>query len=252
MRKRIIIPLIVLIAAGLSAAWLLYKRVSPPQAPGARNQNTGGPAVTYAPGNAAAPAVGEALPKTVALKVPFTPQAPTANWDQLHNEACEEASALMAGAYFGGNTDPTLTAEYAEREISKLVAWEEQNFGYHLDTTAAETAKMIEQVYGLKTRLVPDFNENDFKGELAQGHLVLVSTDGRLLGNPNYKRPGPPHHMLVVKGYNGGGIVTNDPGTKNGRNYTYDFGTINSAAGDWDHAKKAVDTAKKVAIIVWK
>ena len=30
------------------------------------------------------------------LPIPFTPQAPTGNWDELHNEACEEAGAIMA------------------------------------------------------------------------------------------------------------------------------------------------------------
>ena len=43
------------------------------------------------------------VPSELHLRVPFTPQAPTANWDELHNEACEEASVLMAAAYFNGD-----------------------------------------------------------------------------------------------------------------------------------------------------
>src|SRR5687767_2969126 len=44
------------------------------------------------------------IPGTLSLPVPFTPQAPTGNWDTIHNEACEEASAIMANAYFSGMT----------------------------------------------------------------------------------------------------------------------------------------------------
>ncbi len=36
--------------------------------------------------------------------VPFTVQAPNANWDEVHKEACEEASALMILRYFDGKT----------------------------------------------------------------------------------------------------------------------------------------------------
>src|SRR3989344_4828168 len=44
----------------------------------------------------------------VNLKVPFTSQAPTGNWDLPYQEACEEASALMAIRYVFANpiTDP--------------------------------------------------------------------------------------------------------------------------------------------------
>jgi hypothetical protein len=246
MRKQIVFPLIVLIILA-GAGWLWQSRHS-------TNYNSfrsSAEPPTNRPETSLKPD-GTPLPKTALLKVPFTPQAPTANWDELHNEACEEASSLMAGLYFGGDTESTIPADKAEAEISKLVKWEEDNYGYHLDTTAAETAKMIEQVYGLKTKMLDNFTADDLKNQAAQNHLVLISTDGRLLGNPNYKRPGPPHHMLVVKGYDAQGIITNDSGTKNGRNYAYEFSTIYGAAGDWDHGKKAVDTNRKVAIIVWK
>ncbi len=62
------------------------------------------------------------IPSTKILSVPFTPQAPTANWDELHNEACEEASAIMANAYFSGMTKQTLNPDYVENEISRLTS----------------------------------------------------------------------------------------------------------------------------------
>ena len=190
------------------------------------------------------------IPKSLLLPVPFTPQAPTANWDELHNEACEEAVALMAHEYFSGNTSVTLAPSLVETEISKITDWFTKRFGYYLDTTSNETAEMIRELYDLNTELITNFSEDTIKEALAQNKLVLISFNGRLLGNPNYKSPGPIHHMLLIKGYNKEGYVTNDPGTRNGRGYTYDFETLFNAAADWDHSIKTVDLNKKIAIIV--
>lgn len=200
------------------------------------------------------------LPGTLLLKVPFTPQAPTANWDELHNEACEEASSIMVDAYFENenknnydkNADGVIDADYVEGQISKLTTWENTNLGYHLDTTSEETVQMITSVYNLSAKVDYDFSEQKIKQELAQGNLVIISFDGRLLNNPNFRQPGPPHHMLVVTGYTSQGFVTNDPGTRRGQNYAYDFDTLYNAAGDWVHSEKAVDVNKKIIIIVKK
>ena len=35
------------------------------------------------------------IPRKINLPVPFICQAPSANWDDLHNEACEEAAIIM-------------------------------------------------------------------------------------------------------------------------------------------------------------
>ena len=56
----------------------------------------------------------------------------------------------------------------------------------------------------------------------AAGRPVIVPLAGRLLGNPYYTQPGPVYHMLVVKGIaENGDIITNDVGTRHGRNLTY-------------------------------
>lgn len=255
MTKRIVFPLVIVLAL-IGGLWWWHTSSSNDLAnlpdPPIERQQGSGPGSPQNTGQDPVANNNPALPKTVSLPVPFTPQAPTANWDQLHNEACEEASVLMAAAYFGGNHNPTLSAEQAEAEISKLVQWEQEEYGYHLDTTTPETAKMIEDVYGLKTKIIENFSVDDLKSELTEGRLVIISVDGRLLGNPNFRQPGPPHHMFVITGYNSTGMVTNDPGTRRGRNYTYSFDTIYEAAGDWEHNQHAVNRSKKMAIVVWK
>src|SRR3989344_7321501 len=105
-------------------------------------------------------------PATLSLKVPFTPQAPTGNWDQLHNEACEEASAIMAAAYFSGDTRSRIPATEVEAQITALTNWQQSNFGYYLDTTAEETAEMIRGFYNLNAKIVTDYTEKDIKDAL--------------------------------------------------------------------------------------
>src|SRR5688572_5442442 len=102
MSKRIVFPLlIVLVLAGGLWYWRVQSSNPPAGRPAVtvdREQNT----KPSSGSDSQNPVADPALPKTLLLKVPFTPQAPTANWDELHNEACEEASSLMAAAYFNG------------------------------------------------------------------------------------------------------------------------------------------------------
>ena len=84
-----------------------------------------------------------------------------------------------------------------------------------------------------------------------QSRLVLLPANGRLLGNPNFRSPGP-YHMVVIRGFNQSQFLTNDPGTRKGLNYPYSFSALYNANGDFDHAKHKVDLTKKMVIVVWK
>src|SRR6056297_1274973 len=68
--------------------------------------------------------------KSFQLNVPFTSQSPNKKWDHLHNEACEEASLIMA--YYWLNSK-TLNKEIADKEIIDSVVWQEENWGGHYD-----------------------------------------------------------------------------------------------------------------------
>ncbi len=190
--------------------------------------------------------------KSLNLKVPFTPQAPTANWDTIHNEDCEEASAIMVAEYFFGNKNARLDSEFVEEQLTKLTNWEMQTFGYNLDINSEEVVKMIKANYNLQAKIINNVTEENIKKELVQNHLVLLPANGQLLGNPNYKQPGPKYHMLVIRGFAPTSIITNDPGTRNGLNYVYDFDTLYKANGNWDHETEKVDLNIKNIIVVWK
>lgn len=190
------------------------------------------------------------LPDKVLLSVPFTPQAPSANWDELHNEACEEASAVMAEAYFSGDTRETLPAAEVEKKLQKLFDWETDHLGSPLDATAKETATMIQDVYGLSATVKENYTEGDLQAALAQKKLIILPLAGQKLGNPYFKSPGPIYHMIILRGYTGDTFVTNDPGTKHGENYRYSFATLHGAGADWNHDTNSIDANKPLAIIV--
>jgi len=207
------------------------------------------PPATQTNGSTSTP---QTLPKTFLLKVPFTSQAPTANWDELHNEACEEASAIMAYKYFDGDERANLPAGEVEAELAKLVEWEKNNLGYYLDINTEETVRMLKEHYKLNAKIVTDYSENSLKEELVMGNVILWPANGQMLGNPNFRAPGPPYHMVVVKGYDQGGFITNDPGTRKGLNYPYSYNTLYAANGDFNHQTHSVDLNKKMVIVVWK
>src|SRR3989304_9414045 len=58
------------------------------------------------------------LPSSYNLKVPFFSQAPFGVWDELHDNACEEASILLV-RYFKKKS--TLSKEKADKEIKAMV-----------------------------------------------------------------------------------------------------------------------------------
>lgn len=189
------------------------------------------------------------IPKELKLAVPFTSQAPTANWDELHNEACEEASIIMANAYYNDVT--SLPAATVEKEIAKMTEYQQKEFGYNLSINTSEAAQMARDVYGLKTEIVP-FSEQTIKQALANDKLVIYPAMGQMLGNPNFTGEGPIYHMLVIKGYDDSNYITNDPGTRKGLDYKYSFSTLKNASGNWVHDAHAVDTSDKRIIIVSK
>lgn len=187
------------------------------------------------------------LPTTANLNVSFTSQAPGGNWDLPFKEACEEASILMVDKFYKGQS--FVSASETEDEIKNIVDFEEQKLNFRLDTDAKQTAQLIKDYFGYtNVRVVYDITIDDIKKEIAQGKPVIVPAAGRMLGNPYYRQPGPLYHMLVIKGYTETKFVTNDPGTRNGKNFTYTFDKLYNAIHDWNNGN--VNEGEKVMIVV--
>lgn len=247
MRKSNIVIILVVVAAIISAVVLYQKEQPFIDIPGYTSA-TPIPSLI----SSARPSTTATNPATFSLKIPFTPQAPTGNWDQLHNEACEEASAIMAAAYFSGDAREKIPAREVEDQITVLTNWQQTHYGYSLDTTTAETANMIQAFYHLKATVVSNYTEKDIKDALNANKVIIIPVNGRKIGNPYYKKPGPIYHMLVVRGYTSTRIITNDSGTQHGENYLYSFATLKNAPADWNHATNTIDENKSLMIVVSK
>lgn len=180
------------------------------------------------------------------LPVPFTVQAPHANWELPYQEACEEASMIMVDDFFVGRTDMRLPPDEVDRRIIELVAWEAAH-GYTIDITAAEVARVLGERFDLVAEVVP-YDAVQLRAELTARHPVILPAAGRLLGNPYFHQPGPLYHMLVVKGYEGDEFITNDPGTKRGENFRYYELALAHAVHDWNSG--AVTEGEPVMVVV--
>ncbi len=198
-----------------------------------------------------APSPTRTLPTgPIHIKVPFTPQAPYANWDETHKEACEEASALMVGRYFRGDRAQTIDPVDSDQAILEMVEWQATNFGGHFDLTLIQQQQLIAAFYpDLETEIVPASAPRIVE-DLQKGNLIVIPAAGRLLGNPYFRVPGPIYHMLVIIGVRGTKFITNDPGTKRGKDYLYDQKTLLGAVHEWTGDPATINHGRSVMLVI--
>lgn len=189
-------------------------------------------------------------PAEVNLAIPFLLQAPKQDWSDPFEDACEEASMLMVDGYYQGRTTD-FGADEGTKAILAVVAFEDENYGYNKDTTSADVQHTSMAYFGYKNVEIQVANEANIKAALAAGKPVIVPAYGKALNNPNFKNGGPEYHMLVIKGYlKDGRWITNDPGTRNGRDYIYGKQLLLDAIHDFD--KTGVQNGAKKMIVISK
>lgn len=193
--------------------------------------------------------------RDVLLEVPFTSQAPFANWDDPRKQdGCEEAAAIMAMAWVRGEK---ISAEIMEEKVNAIAAYEKEKYGNFRDTSAFDSVEIIFKGYfGYdKAEARQNINKEDIKSELFKGSLVIVPVNGQKLGNPFYTPPGPLTHNLVIIGYDSGKkeFITNDPGTKRGEGYRYKEDVLEKALYDYPTGfHEAAKDASTAMIVVKK
>ncbi|MBU1202813.1 C39 family peptidase [Patescibacteria group bacterium] len=190
------------------------------------------------------------LPVTsINLNVPFTSQAPTANWEQPFQDACEEAAILMADYYVQGKSMPSVTE--VENILKDMIDWQSQNMDGEIDMDISELAYFAKNYLGYeKYEIVEDLSVEKIISYLNRGLPLVVPANGKLLDNPNFSNGGPVYHMLVIKGYKDGHFITNDPGTRLGHNFIYTFENMLYSIADWD-AKTGQATGPKRALVIY-
>jgi hypothetical protein len=164
-----------------------------------------------------------------------------------YQEACEEASIIMVHHFLDG-TD--ITPQGADKEIQDIVAWENTTFHSRADVTAEELQRIAEDYYQYTGQLFYDFSIDDMKRLLAHGYPIIVPLAGRDLGNPYYSGQGPWYHMLVITGYDGNDFITNDVGTKRGKDYRYPTQVVYNAIHDWNQQEEDIHGGRKVILVL--
>lgn len=191
--------------------------------------------------------------ENILFDVTFTSQAPFGEWsDPRQQDACEEASALMAVKWARGES---FTLEEAKEEILQISKYQTDNFGEYRDTSADDTlARIIHGYFGFKNAEVQkNITKKDIIAELEKGNLVVIPTDGQLLYNPNFTPPGPERHMLVIRGYDYDKkiFITNDPGTRQGKSYKYNEDILFTAIQNYPTGyHEPIDKVEKAMITI--
>jgi hypothetical protein len=109
--------------------------------------------------------------------------------------------------------------------------------GEHKDLYANEMRIFIKGYYSIPDEdivIVYDADILDIKKAISAGHPVIVPIMGDILQNPYYPYPG--YHMLTVIGYTPEKIITNDVGTRRGKDFSYNYeifkNAMDAAGGD--------------------
>ncbi|MBA4336551.1 hypothetical protein C0416_02130 [bacterium] len=171
------------------------------------------------------------------LEVPFVCQAPfqtEANW-VYHEESCEEAALLQVRYYLEGVKDPK--PEDSNATILDMIEWQKKNFGEHKDVYANDMKSLINGYYDYpleNIEIIYDATITDIKKAVSMGYPIIVPIMGDILKNPYYPYPG--YHMLTIIGYTPDKIITNDVGTRRGKDFSYSYDifmkALEAAGGD--------------------
>ena len=184
----------------------------------------------------------------VNLDIPFISQAPYAIWDELHDHACEEAVIIMVYYYLTGEE---LNRDIGEREILSMVDWQIKSWDGHFDLSDEQIAQLFKFYYNYQNiELVYDIAIENIKEELAKSNPIIIPAAGQLLKNPYFTPPGPEYHILVIKGYDDekSEFITNDPGTKHGADFRYNYEILQNAIHDYNDGD--VLNGKKAMIVI--
>ncbi len=195
----------------------------------------------------------EQIPKLVLISVPFSPQAPFAQWkDPREQDGCEEAAAMIAMHWV---ENKPLSQKESKAEILTVSHFQSDTYGLFVDTSAKDTlARIITGYYHYpKAFLIENVSLEQIIAELDRGNILITPMNGRALKNPHFTQPGPERHMVVIRGYDPmtKEIITNDPGIAQGENYRYPEDIFYNAIRDYptgDHVP--ITEIKKVAIVV--
>ncbi len=192
--------------------------------------------------------------QTVIRNAPFASQAPYGQWsDARFQDACEETSSLIVYSWVH---NLPLTPQIANDTIIKLAQYQTDNYNSFVDTSVEDTVTRILQGYFQLSNIeiITPKDVSDLIRILQTNKLIIAPMNGQLLDNPNFTAPGPNRHMLVINGYdaNTQQFITQDPGTRNGRNFRYTSSNLWQSIRDYptgEHVDIPKPIIKRVIVV---
>lgn len=163
------------------------------------------------------------LKENAYIEIPYTVQAPNSRWD-VHEESCEEAAALMYHYFLIGNKEKNISPETANKDMLKMISWQKKNYGSEPDLKITAFGNFMNSYYGYSHKIIDATKENIMKS-ISAGKPVIVPVMTHALKNPHYG-PRDSYHLLLIKGYDKSGVITNDAGVSQGRNFRYTWETL--------------------------
>jgi hypothetical protein len=154
------------------------------------------------------------------LQVPYTVQAPNGNWKVFEN-ACEEDVLLMYHGYLEGDHRDEIPPGEADPALRAMEQWQVSNWGADRDLTLDKTGQFAQAYYHYKYQVMEATPDN-IKRQVSAGHPVIIPVMTHSLENHFYG-PQTVYHEVLIKGYTDGGIVTNDGGVQQGKNWFYSW-----------------------------
>jgi len=181
------------------------------------------------------------LPPEKTIDVPFTSQAPNADWSEPWQNACEETSIYMVSSFY---QDDEIQREEAVRRIQEIFQTKNERIQISKDESLATIAELINILeLPWRARIVYDPTIEDLKTELAGNRPIIVPVYAPSLNNPYYGS-GPDYHVLVLTGYDDadGVFIVNDPGTAQGMGLRFPYDTFMNAIHDLNLAEYQAGT----------
>jgi hypothetical protein len=193
-------------------------------------------------------------PNAKPQKVEFFSQAPFADWDDIRQQdGCEEAVMLMAYLW---RSDTNFNKNQFLDALLDLTNFETEKFGAHNDIHVEDMATVMAEKLGITdayTVTDSDLITIAYLEELLDaGNLVIVPTQGKRLGNPNFSGEGPERHALLLLGYDrqNAEFIVHDPGTRKGENYRYPESVLLNAIYSYPTGHKLPVLVEEKAILV--
>ncbi len=167
------------------------------------------------------------------LPVPFTSQAPSGNWAEPWQNACEETSILMINNFYEG--DESTIAE-AKREILNIFTIKNNDLGQSKDESMEKISELINLTkLNWKARVVVNPTLEQMKQEIAEQRPIMAPVYAPDLDDTPYPGAGPDYHVLVISGYDdeAGEFIVQDPGSSKGKDNRYNYEDFYDAIHDY-------------------